>query len=230
MDKIIEISLAKIENSKSRKVTGKSNMLHRNLLVNTLLNRVRTSDKSLQITEPLMNYREPRSLVDMDIDDYDMEKIANTKERKHGSNIQHTQQQITLTRKQSSLVTKLNTRSLSGKPENSLCKDICKLDDITETKENKEIPCECLKLSNCKSEPALNIKHAKKRSRLSEQDEQNCPTKKLRCLWPTNVSPKVQELSYSITSLASLFGDLDANTDTENLSLGRNYVTAMVAC
>ena len=47
MDRIFEISVNKIEHSKSRKVYGKSTMLHRTLLVNTVLNRVRNSERTL---------------------------------------------------------------------------------------------------------------------------------------------------------------------------------------
>lgn len=224
MEKIIEISLAKIENTKTQKINGKSNILHRNLLVNTLLNRVRSTDKNLQVKKPLMNYREPKNMVDIDMEDYDMDKVPSSKDFKK---LNQPQQQQTQHKIVSSLVAKLNSRSLAGKTESSLCNDILISDDISEQKETKkeDIFCEC-KLKN------ITPKLRKKRIHSTESDDQSCPSKKLRSIWPSNVSPKAQELGYSVTNLASLFGGLVANTDSEmaTLNFGNKFVSAMVAC
>merc|ERR1712243_389952 len=114
MARIFEISLNKIEHSKSRKVYGKSNMLHRTLLVNTVINRVRNSDGTLEHrTEsqtPFMNYRDPKSI---DIEDYDTEKILSyTDCQTHSRSRINTN---TPKKKVSSLVTLLNSRSTCGK-------------------------------------------------------------------------------------------------------------------
>jgi len=78
-EKIIEISLAKIESSKTKKGNGK---LHKKLLVNSLLNRVRGTDsENTCTTEPLMNYREPKLIVDLDVEDYDMDRVPYHQQR-----------------------------------------------------------------------------------------------------------------------------------------------------
>lgn len=228
-EKIIEISLAKIEISKARKVTGKSGILHRNLLVNSLLNRVRTDTPSKQ---PLMNYRESKLIVDLDMDDYDMDKLPTLKERNINQQRHNTQ---TSTRKQSSLVTKLNTRCI-GKQDLPLQKALVTCDDSHEMKENKVqdtvSSCECSKLSlSCHSCVSLSSKQSKKRLHSVETYEEDSPRKRLRCLWTPNLNTKSQEMSFSVTSLSSLFGNLVANTEPEkSLDLRSKFVSAMVAC
>lgn len=225
-EKIIEISLAKIESCKSKKVTGKAGVLHRNLLVNSLLNRVKTK-------EPLMNYRESKTLIDMDMDDYDMDKLPTSFE----TNIsQQRQTKQISSKKQSSLVSNSNTTSIV-KHDCPLQKTLPMTnDDSSEMKENKtsEISCvcDCSKYPNCacvvkvKSTPP-----AKKRLHSVDLSEEDCPRKRLRCLWTPNVNTKNQESSFSITSLSSLFGNLVADTDSEkNMVLRNKFVSAMVAC
>jgi len=223
-EKIIEISLAKIESSKVRKGTGK---LHKSLLVNSLLNRVRGTDAEKTPNEPLMNYRESKLIVDLDVDDYDMDKVPSLKERTICQQRLNTTQSP-VSRKQSSLVTKLNTRSL-GKTD-FLQRTILSCDDSTEMKENQQqketLPsCECVKLTLIKVS-----KRTKKRIHSIETVEDDCPRKRLRCLWTPNINAKTQD-SFSVTSLSSLFGNLVAHSDTEkSLDLRNKFVTAMVAC
>lgn len=232
-EKIIEISLAKIENSKARKVNGKAGVLHRNLLVNSLLNRVSKSSDIPNKTEPLMNYRESKLIVDLDMDEYDMDKLPTFKDRNIYQQ-RHTKQNTT--KKQSSLVTKLNTRCI-GKQDTSLQKSILSCDDLCEMKENKcmdvVVSCDCSKLSqSCPScFQTLCSKQNKKRLHSVETSEEDCPRKRLRCLWTPNLNTKSQDMGFSVTSLSSLFGNLVANTEPEkSLDLRSKFVSAMVAC
>lgn len=226
-EKIIEISLAKIENSKVRKGTGK---LHKSLLVNSLLNRVRgtETEKTHNTSEPLMNYRESKLMVELDVDDYDM--VPSLKER---TIYQQRCTQPPSTRKQSSLISKLNTRSL-GKTD-ILQRTIVSSDDSSETKENfqhkETLPCECLKLSLCCSTCVGSPKRSKKRLHSIETPEDDCPRKRLRCLRTPNINTKNQDTAFSVTTLSSLFGNLVAHSDTEkSLALRNKFVSAMVAC
>jgi len=230
MDRIFEISLNKIEHSKSRKVYGKTNMLHRTLLVNTVINRVRNSERTFvhknESQTTFMNYREPKSIVD--IEEYDTEKTltyteCQTRCRSHGNT--NTQK-----KKISSLVTLLNSRALCGKVDDSLTKKLSKVGDH-EGKENIT-HVESHKLSK-DTTLQRHLLHEKRHcSNNMDADDQPCPTKKLRCIWPSNVTPCIQDVNYSITGLASLFGDLVANSDAEvsNMALNNNFATAMVAC
>lgn len=231
MDRIFEISLNKIEHSKSRKVYGKSNMLHRTLLVNTVINRVRNSERTFvhknELQTTFMNYREPKSIVD--IDDYDTEKTltyteCQTRCRNHANNTNIQKKKI------SSLVTLLNARSLCGKVDDSLTKKYSKDDHMYEGKENIT-HIESYKYSN---DTQRRLLHEKRHSSNTlDGDDQPCPKKKLRCIWPSNVTPCIQDVNYSITGLASLFGDLVANSDAaekSNMALNSNFATAMVAC
>jgi len=227
-NKIFEISLSKIENSKSRKVCGKSNMLHRTLLVNSVINRVRNSERLLVKHEqqhdrgtPFMNYRESKLMVD--IDDYDTENILTLTEcqtRTTNQNNTNNEKRIL-----SSLVTKLNSRSLHGKVGESFTKHINRIEEL-EGKENSLLNnVECNKNKDRRRSP-----NSPQKRRSTEVDEQ-CPKKKSRCLWPTNINSYGQDINFSIAGLASLFGDLVASTDAENssLSLSGNFATAMVA-
>ena len=64
-----------------------------------------------------------------------------------------------------------------------------------------------------------------------DTSEEDCPRKRLRCLWTPNVNTKNQEMSFSVSSLSSLFGNLVANTEPEkSLDLRNKFVSAMVAC
>ena len=226
-EKIIEISLAKIENSKIKKGTGK---LHKNLLVNSLLNRVRVSETEKTKKEPLMNYRESKLLVDLDIDDYDMDKIPTSHERTYYQQRYNTQATI---RKQSSLVTKLNTRSI-GKTD-MFPKTLVSMDtnyDLTQNIQGKLKSCDCPGVPQncitCTGSP----KQAKKRIHSIELLDEDCPRKKLRCLWTPNINTKHTDVSsFSVSSLSSLFGNLVAHSDSEkSLDLKSKFVSAMVAC
>lgn len=225
-EKIIEISLAKIENSKIKKGTGK---LHKNLLVNSLLNRVSKTEKTN--TEPLMNYREPKLLVDLDIDDYDMDKIPTSHERTYYQQRYNMQASI---RKQSSLVTKLNTRSI-GKID-IFPRAAVKMDtsyDLKQTIQGKLKACECALVSHdCITCTNNTPKQSKKRIHSVEIIDEDCPRKKLRCLWTPNINTKHTDVpSFSVSSLSSLFGNLVAHSDPENsLDLKSKFVSAMVAC
>ena len=64
----------------SRECFRKSSVLHRNLMVNSVLNKVRTSEKSYN-SDIFLNYREPRS-IEMDIEEQEIEKI-NTRQRQN---------------------------------------------------------------------------------------------------------------------------------------------------
>jgi len=225
-EKIIEISLAKIESSRlKKKGTGK---LHKNLLVNSLLNRVRETESGKTCIEPLMNYRESKLIIDLDNDDYDMDKVPSPVKERTVS-----QQRITqspLSRKQESIVSKLNTRSI-GKADNIL-KTIPIYDESIEMKENiqnKKTICDCVKTTfEC---PTCEVpKRTKKRLHSIEILDADCPRKRLRCLWTPNIDQKSQD-SFSVTSLSSLFGNLVANSDSDkSLDLRNKFVSAMVAC
>lgn len=229
MEKIFEISLSKIEHSKSRKVCGKSTMLHRTLLVNSVINRVRNSDRMLVKHEqdkgtPFMNYREPKVIVD--VDDYDTEKVLTLTECQTRTNQVNTNNEKRIL---SSLVTKLNSRSLHGKVGESFTKHIYRIEEL-EGKENSH-NVECNKTTtDLRRSP--NSQKRLRSSNYTDVEEQSCPKKKLRCLWPTNIGPYGQDLNFSIAGLASLFGDLVASTDAENssITLNGNFATAMVAC
>lgn len=220
MDRIFEISVNKIEHSKSRKVYGKSTMLHRTLLVNTVMNRVRNSDHRVhninnnKNESSFTNYREPKRIYDMD--DHESDKSLTYMECQTRCKAKHnttTPQK----KKNSSLVSLLNSRAMNGKTDEST-RIIRKTDECELEKENQE-------------SVQINTRHEKRRfvSTSSEvaDETQPCPTKKLRCIWPANVSDV-----NSITGLASLFGDLVASSDAEksSMSLNSNFATAMVAC
>jgi len=234
-EKIIEISLAKIENSKAKKKgTGK---LHKNLLVNSLLNKVsRETETGKARIQPLMNYRESRLIIDLDTEDYDMDKVP-VKDR----NFSQQQQRITpspLSKKQSSVVTKLHTRSI-GKV-NALSRTVSNHDESIEMKENighedKSLACSCdsikLVYNNCSSYESSSLKRSKKRLHSIEILESDCPRKRLRSLWTPNIDQKVQEPNFSVTSLSSLFGNLVAHSESDkSLDLRNKFVSAMVAC
>jgi len=227
MNKIIEISLAKIENSKTRKVTGRSSLLHRSLLVNSLLNRVRSNDKDNP--EPLMNYREPKS-IDMELDEQDLLEKCPPSQLERPRNPRNSS-----TRKQSGLI---STDSVTMPPKDSFStdsqttekayemSDSCCSEDRISLKDN--IACEC-KLS-----PKTRLRTRSKRPRLNLDSEESlsCPNKKLKSIQTISPSPKVDATGYSVTSLASLFSGLVANSEAENSSLkfSTNYVTVMMAC
>jgi len=221
MDRIFEISVNKIEHSKSRKVYGKSTMLHRTLLVNTVLNRVRNTERTLlhhpsnSNSNPtsFTNYREPKRVYDMDENESD-KPLSYTEcqtrcKTKHNTTTQK--------KKISSLVTLLNSRALGSKTED-FTRHLCLKDDNIDEKEN---------LTKSDSQHPT-PRHEKRRCTSDSNDEtQHCPKKKLRCIWPNN------EVNYSITGLASLFGDLVASTDADKSAMSlnnSNFATAMVAC
>jgi len=223
MDRIFEISVNKIEHSKSRKVYGKSTMLHRTLLVNTVLNRVRNSDHRPHNTtnnnnkneSSFTNYREPKRIYDMD--DYESDKSLTYMECQTRCKAKHNNITTPQKKKNSSLVSLLNSRAMGGVKSDELTRIIRKTDESEPEKENQETV-------------QINTRHEKRRfvSTSSDvNDETSCPTKKLRCIWPANVSDV-----NSITGLASLFGDLVASSDPEksSMSLNSNFATAMVAC
>jgi len=227
MDRIFEISVNKIEHSKSRKVYGKSTMLHRSLLVNTVINRVRNSDRthtlSVHRNEPsasFTSYREPKIIYDMDENEND--KTLTYTECQTRCKAKH-QSNTTQKKKTSSLVNLLNSRALSGKTDeltrtiNYKCVKVG--DGLVFEKENKNKPI-----------TQSSTRHEKRRFVPSDKVEESspCPAKKLRCLWPTNVS----DINYSISGLASLFGDMVASSDAEKstISLNTHITTAMVAC
>lgn len=231
MEKIFEISVNKIEHSRTRNVCGKSSMLHRTLLVNSVINRVKHSDRTSSSNNDrdqemtFMNYREPKSPIDMD--EYESEKTFTESQTRctTNTNIINTQQQR---RKVSSLVTKLNSRSLCGRfIEPLLTKH--KVDEPElEGKENIVIM-ECPKRSST-IEKRTQSSHKRIHSNNSDTDGDECPKKKLRCIWPSNIS---QDINFSITGLATLFGDLVASNndaDKSNIPLNGNFATAMVAC
>ena len=215
MDKIIEISLAKIESCKSRKVSGKSTTLHKSLLVNTLLNRVRSGE--LETKDPLMNYREPKPVFDMDIDDFENEKIPAQPEVERLKN-------LPLQQKHSSLIIKLNTRSM-GVEKKVLKKELTLSNNSFETIDCSpiNIACEC-------SHSATSNKIVKRPH--IESDIDSVPAKR-KCypLWTTNVNSNPQDSCFAISSLAILFGDLVAHTEaeSENIKLGSTFVSPMMA-
>jgi len=207
MDKIIEISLSKIENTKSRVNTGKTSLLHRHLLVNSLLNRVRGNDKTIP-DETLMNYREPKSLIEMDIEDCDMKKVPSFSERSQ-------KQRSTTSWKRTSLL--LDNNIITESSNEGVLKE-----------KNENITCECKKASvKVKKDNSSYNQKARKRQHSIDLDDQS-NIKKFRC----TSGNKTQEMGASITSLASLFGGLVANTenDSSKLSLQGNFLSAMVAC
>jgi len=236
MDRIFEISVNKIEHSKSRKVYGKSTMLHRTLLVNTVINRVRNSDRTFVhhnknevAKSSFTNYREPKSIYDMD--EYEMEKPLTYTECQTRCKTKHNTA-ISQKQKTSSLVTLLNSRALSGKT-NDFTRTFCsgsKVDDV-EGKENMTKDYSIWKVDTTTT-PQQNTRHEKRRCTFDASDEtqQYCPKKKLRCIWPSNVT---DVNNYSITGLASLFGDLVASSESsaeKSTMLNSNFATAMVAC
>jgi len=209
MDKIIEISLSKIENTNSRVNTGKTSLLHRHLLVNSLLNRVRGNDKTIP-DETLMNYREPKSLIEMDIEDCDMKKVPSFSERSPQK------QRSATSWKQTSLL--LDNNIITESSNEGVLKE-----------KNENITCECKKATiKVKKDNSSYNQKARKRQHSIDLDDQN-NIKKFRCTSGIN---KTQEMGASITSLASLFGGLVANTenDSSKLSLQGNFLSAMVAC
>eukprot|EP00493_Phyllostaurus_siculus_P025851 UN26196 len=139
MDRIFEISVNKIEHSKSsRKVYGKSTMLHRTLLVNTVLNRVRNSERThtnnnnnnKDESPSFTNYREPKRMYDMD--DYESDKSLTYTEFQSRCKAKHNTTTTTTTtspqknKNSSSLVSPLNTRAVSGeKSDELLTKALC---------------------------------------------------------------------------------------------------------
>lgn len=223
-EKIIQISLAKIENSKAKNRTGK---LHKNLLVNSLLNKVKESESGKAL-KPLMNYRESRLIIDLDTEDYDFDRVSMNNRTE---NQQRSQIISPLSRKQNSVVSQLNTRSL-GRNEPLSRTMICDDSVGMEMKENiqeKDESCGCvMKQQLLLESPA---KRTKKRIHSKELIESDCPRKRLRCLWTPNIDQKVQDPSFSVSTLSSLFGNLVAHSDAEkNLELRNKFVTAMVAC
>lgn len=219
MDRIFEISVNKIEHSKSRKVYGKSAMLHRTLLVNTVMNRVRNSDRTHK-NEPstsFTNYREPKSIYDMD--EYESDKSLTYTEFQTRCKAKHLNNTVQK-KKISSLVNLLNSRALNGKTD-ELARTMCVRvgDGHVHEKENNKYTTQS------------STRHEKRRLVPSDKVEESshCPPKKLRCIWPTNVT---DVSNYSITGLASLFGDMVASSDAEKstLSLNSQFATAMVAC
>lgn len=229
MDKIFEISVNKIEHTRSRiNVCGKSS-LHRTLLVNSVINRVRNSDRILVNNEqemPLMNYREPKRIIDMD--DYESEKTFTecqtrcTNQLNNNTTVQR--------RKVSSLVTRLNSRSMCGKINEPLLtkhrmEELDGKENVVNNTENFKRSDATRRSSNCQKRL-----YSSSSSSSSNMDyDEPCPKKKLRCIWPNNIG---QDLNFSITGLASLFGDLVASSDAEksNITLNGNFATAMVAC
>ena len=221
MDKIVEISLSKIEHGKTRTNTGKTSLLHRHLLVNSLLNRVRCTDKNTPSKDTLMNYREPKSLVDMESEDWEIEKIPTLEES---------------SRKQRS---RRGDKDLSWRQTSSLvrvteCRDIeiesCQ--EHTDRSDNKSFS-DCAK--NITSEDIDSRitsfeKSGRKRHHVNDCDKLDQICSKKPCL-SLNISPKSQE-PFAITNLASLFSDMVANSDRESskLSLKNNVFSAMVAC
>lgn len=229
-EKIIEISLAKIEHSKAKKGPGK---LHKNLLVNSIINKVRETESGKTCLKPLMNYRESKLMVDLDTEDYDLDRVL-MKDRP--SNQNRVSIQSPLSRKQSSLVSQLNTRSI-GRTE-SLSR-LPHYEESIEMKENIQIKedmlCECttvkLTTTTTKEEVIELPKRTKKRIHSIEVIENDCPRKRLRCLWTPNIDQKIQDPSFSVSTLSSLFGNLVAHSDAEkNLELRNKFVSAMVAC
>jgi len=229
MDRIFEISVNKIEHSKTRKVYGKSTMLHRTLLVNTVINRVRNSDRScVHKSEPstsFTNYRDPKNIYDMD--DYESDKSLPYTECQTRCKAKHINNNTIQKKRPSSLVTLLNSRALSGKTDElarTLCGQVVD-EHVSHEKENQN------KFVHPKVDTAQSsMRHEKRRLSCDIFDEANdCPAKKLRCIWPTNVS---DVNNYSISGLASLFGDMVASNDTDksSLTLNSQYSTAMVAC
>jgi len=239
MEKIFEISVNKIEHSRARNVSGKSSMLHRTLLVNSVINRVKNSDRTSVNHDqemPLMNYREPKSLID--IDEYESEKTFTESQTRctttTNSNLNSNHTTNTQRRKVSSLVTKLNSRSLCGKFNEPLLTKH-RVDDIElQEKENIVINMECHKRSTNTNDNNKRSHNSQKRLYCSSNTDTTdvdelCPKKKLRCIWPSNIG---QDINFSITGLATLFGDLVATNDADksNISLNGNFATAMVAC
>lgn len=248
--KLLEISLAKIEKSKSsRKCFGKSSVLHRNLMVNSVLNKVRTSEKSYN-SDIFLNYREPRS-IEMDIEEQEIEKI-NTRQRQNqqsspfSSIKSNCKQQSPVPSIQSSL-----TRPTTPIPPNVL-KDL---------QENCIAPAQ---QKHCASPPsnnaqdlischspekssALTPKKSQKRVRSAIENTEDVisssPKKSKHQLSPVTTTTtsctskpnntacqnhldvssshsSVPEVTaYSVSSLASLFNGLVAHSEAENTSL-----------
>ena len=168
-----------------------------------------------------MNYREPKSLIDMESEDWEIEKIPTLEES---------------SRKQRS---RRGDKDLSWRQTSSLvrvteCRDIeiesCQ--EHTDRSDNKSFS-DCAK--NITSEDIDSRitsfeKSGRKRHHVNDCDklDQICPKKPCLSL---NISPKSQE-PFAITNLASLFSDMVANSDRESskLSLKNNVFSAMVAC
>ena len=223
-EKIIEISLAKIEHSKAKKGPGK---LHKNLLVNSLINKVRETESGKTCLKPLMNYRESKLILDLENEDCDLDRVS-MKDRTVGQ--QRLTIQSPLSRKQNSVVSQLNTRSI-GRTE-VLSRTVKCDESVIEMKENiqtKDMICDC---SPVKLPRGIELpKRTKKRIHSIEVIESECPRKRLRCLWTPNIDQKSQDPSFSVSTLSSLFGNLVAHSDAEkNLELRSKFISAMVAC
>merc|ERR1711881_730334 len=125
-------------------------------------------------------------------------------------------------KKMSSLVTLLNSRSRSGKNDELLrkCSNI-------DGKENIRSKDRKIELNNNDTGTIL---HEKRRLIQDGDEITHSPKKKLRpIIWPN----KVTDVSYPMSGLASLFGDLVASCDNEKstISLNSNFATTtMVAC
>jgi len=244
MEKIFALSVNKIEHSRTRNC-GKASMLHRTLLVNSVINRVKHSEKRTALNNdcddqemPLMNYREPKSLDDLD--EYESEKTFTERQtRSTPTNSHHNiTTNINQPRKISSLVTKLNSRSLCGKFNEPLLtkhKHVDEPEKVQQQEKENIVIMDCQ--NNKRSTTSTNEKrthNSQKRIHCSSTSDSNdvdeCPKKKLRCIWPNNIS---QDINFSITGLATLFGDLVATNneaDMSNIPLNGNFATAMVAC
>lgn len=233
MDRIFEISLNKIEHCKSHKVHGNANMLHRTLLVNTVINRVKSCDNPIQhkneSLSSFMDYREPKGIFE--IEDYDMDKNLPCNEFESRSWRKIMTTNVQQKKEVSSLVDFLDSRSICGRKDEPFTKKFFSA-SLYRSKENSLLNVGYV--SRSRQDSSRRIINEKRHFSTLDCEDQPRPKKRLRCIWPNNVSPSIQDMSYSISGLASLFSGLVANSDTTDKTnithaLNTNFPTAMVA-
>jgi len=224
--KLIEISLAKIEHSKSsRKAVGvgKASMLHRNLLVNSVLNRVRNTDKTAKL-ESFMDYREPRS-IDSELDENDiiekcttLHEMRQTRSSSKKANLLGKQLDIN-----SNELPKTTTQYSQPRTVSPLPQDLPIVPKF-EKQTDMDIAVYQLKTNSSDYSPKKNCKRS--RSKTDSCDKVVLPIKKMKAsCWSSDMS------AYSVSSLSSLFNELVANADADSgLNFCSTYITATACC
>lgn len=255
--KILELSLCKIENSKhpeNKKTHGKSSLLHRSLMVNSVLRKVRLEQNKLP--ELLMDYREPKP-IDMDQEELQdcfnaemphLPRLTQTNRTCHPLPISR---QTTIksavtnnsSHSESLLVSSSQNTSESNRdnpcistscqsdpnnqqpckpPEESSSRSQCQKRKLTITdRTNPEIPASPSK----KAKNTLIAVHSNSTTNSSFYNFQSHDVSSFDV-----VSEKSSDTA-GVTSLATLFNGLGAQTesDTVKLNFSNSYYTAMLA-